>query len=100
MVQHFVEQVVSIGGEALQATERAKEGLAAPACHGRVLLGLGEEGVEALEAGAEAADVAAVGAARVPPGARRGPGGVDAVADELLQDDLNQPGRRPHHIHE
>lgn len=98
MVQHFVEQVVSIGGEALQATERAKEGLAAPACHGRVLLGLGEEGVEALEAGAEAADVA--GGAAGSPGARRGPGGVDAVADELLQDDLNQPGRRPHHIHE
>lgn len=97
MVQHFVEQVVSIGGEALQATERAKEGLAAPACHGRVLLGLGEEGVEALEAGAEAADVAAVGAAGPP--ARARPGGVDAVADELLQD-LNQPGRRPHHIHE
>lgn len=67
MVQHFVEQVVSIGGEALQATERAKEGLAAPACHGRVLLGLGEEGVEALEAGAEAADVAAVARPGSPP---------------------------------
>lgn len=94
VVEHFVEQVVGIAGEAVEAAEGAEQGLAARP--GRALLSCGEEEVEALQAGAEAADVACgveVG------GAPGGPGSVDAVADELLQDDLDQPGRRAHHVH-
>lgn len=86
VVEHLVEQVICVAGEPVETTEGAEQGLATRPGH--ALLGCGEDEMEALQAGAEAVDVASgirIGVG----GVRDGPSGVDAVADELLQDDLD-----------